>query len=83
MAKAYLFAVQTESGHEIVAAKIETPKVSTVEAHRLANGLVTITNDGDVVETSKIHTQGDEELTLYRWPAHDKTGKPVAKKVTA
>lgn len=82
--KTYMYAVQRASGHELVFAKIETAKVSSVEAQLLDNGLVRLVHDGEVVATSTSYvTDPDEELTLYRWVAGEKTAKPVTQRVKA
>lgn len=79
--KKYLFAVQRASGHELVSATIETAKVSDVEAQRLPNGQVRLVHGGEVVATSDSFLDESEELTLHRWPANKKLGKPVSKPV--
>lgn len=81
--KAYLFAVQKESGHEVVSATVEVAKVGDVEAQRMPNGLVRLVHKGEVVATGPLVVTDDEKLTLHRWAASDKLGKPVSKPVKA
>jgi hypothetical protein len=74
--KRYLYAVQRPSGHEVLAATVEgaTP---VVEAQHMANGLVRLVRDGQIVgESDQVLEDPDEELTLYRWDADDKLAEP-------
>ena len=75
--KLYLYAVQRSSGHEVVSAQVEglTP---AVEAQHMPNGLVRLVRDGEVIASgSAVVDNPDEELTLYRWDATDKTADPA------
>jgi hypothetical protein len=80
--KEYLYAVQRESGHEVVSATLEVAKVSDVEAQILDSGIVRLVHKGDVVATgSSIINDPDEKLTLHRWPAGKKLDTPVSSEV--
>lgn len=79
--KTYLFAVQKETGHEVLSAKVETAKVSEVEAQRLPDGTVRLLEAGKVIATGTGIVAEEDEVKLYRWPATDKTGKAVEKPV--
>lgn len=78
MAKTYLYAVQKDTGHEVVSAEVEVAKVGDVEAQWLESGLVRLVHLGDVVATGAEVVDFSVELTLYRWPADDKLADPVA-----
>lgn len=74
--KSYLYAVQRATGHEVVSAEVEGLS-PVVTAQHQPNGLVRLVRDGEVIATgSSIVDDPDEELTLYRWPADDKTATP-------
>lgn len=77
----YLYAVQRESGHEVVSAKIEVAKVGDVDAQHLPDGTVRLVHKGEVVATGDINVPENETLNLHRWKASDKHGKPVSRKV--
>lgn len=78
--KHYLYAVQRESGHEVVSVKVEgaTP---AVEAQHLDNGLVRLVRDGEIIAEAAEVLPADEPLTLYRWPADKKLDEPVSTRV--
>lgn len=83
MAKqSYLFAVQRDTGHEVVSATIETDKVTAITAHRTPEGRVEILNGKAIVNASIDEVGEDVGLTLLRWPANDKLAKPVSKAVS-
>jgi len=80
MSKSYLFAVQRESGHEVVSATLEVAKVSDVTARRNdETAKVELVKGRTVVATSDATATADEVLTLHRWPADDKLAEPVSK----
>jgi hypothetical protein len=81
--KSYLYAVQRESGHEVVSATVEVKKVGDVEAQHMPNGLVRLVHDGEVVATGDSVVDEGEKLSLHRWPADDKLSEPVSKPVKA
>lgn len=68
--KNYLFAVQDETGREIVSATVEVEKVSEVYA-LLEDGQVSLQQKGILLEGPEYISEGTE-LTLYRWDADDK-----------
>jgi hypothetical protein len=66
---AYLFAVQDSTGREVVAAQIDTDKVSEVTAVR-EESRVHIVHGDTTVDTG--YAPPEEPLQLHRWPADDK-----------
>lgn len=81
--KKYLFAVQKASGHELVSAMLEVAKVGDVQAQRLPNGTVRLVHDGEVVATSGLTVEENEEITLHRWVYSKKLDEPVSHPVPA
>ena len=80
MSKSYLFAVQRESGHEVVSATLEVAKVTEVTARRNdETAKVELVKGKEVVAVSDDTATADEVLTLHRWPADDKLAEPVSK----
>lgn len=74
----YLFAVQDNTGREVLSKYHEVDKVSTISAVA-TGGSVDLVADGDPIATAE-DPGGD--LWLYRWPADDKLGTPVKHKVS-
>jgi hypothetical protein len=77
--KKYLFAVQDQNGREVLAAEIETDKVSDVTA-TISDGKVSLEREGEEITSLEV-TEG-QVLTLHRWPADDKLSEPVSKPIT-
>lgn len=78
--KKYLYAVQDENGREVLAAEVETDKVSSVKATFDGDEIV-LQKDGDTV--AKAPAEPARTYRLHRWPADDKLSEPVSKTVSA
>jgi hypothetical protein len=76
--KRYLWAVQTEDGREVISAMAEVAKVGDVTVTVGKKGLV-IKHGDEVIASEPKPPEGD--LYLHRWPANDKNGTPVTRKV--
>ena len=74
--KKYLYAVQDENGREVLAAEIETDKVSSVSA-KLEDGKAVLEFNGEKVTEADVREGAS--LKLHRWPADDKLSEPTSK----
>ena len=81
MSTRYLLAVQDDNGRELVSGYAEVAKVGDISATVDEHGKVII-RDGETVIAEGGEADQDTVLTLHRWEAEDKLGKPVSKKVS-
>ena len=77
--KKYLYAVQDENGREILAAEVETEKVSRVTAER-QDGEVVLLLDGEKITSAPV--PDEKVVRLHRWPSDDKLSEPVSKPIS-
>jgi len=75
----YLYAVQDQTGHELISWEGEVEKVSDVNS-ALEDGGRTVTMNHPH-GTSSAFVEDGRELTLYRWASDDKLNRPVAHEV--
>ena len=74
--KEYLYAVQDETGREVVSIKFTTDKVSQVFASRKKDTVSLCHVEDGTMAVGKY--AGEGPLTLCRWDADDKLADPVS-----
>lgn len=77
MAKEYLFAVQTSTGHEVVSWSGEVEKVGDVTARIKDEKSAEIYHGGELVAAGQLDVELESPV-LHRWPADDKLSAPVS-----
>lgn len=79
--KSQLYAVQRETGHEVVSVKVDVAKVSDVTVKFLDDGKVALVKGRTTLATSEQTVDEGENLIFARWSPDAKLEEPVSKNV--